>query len=611
MFARVSKYICLVAFSLVGMCAVAAREAVVINNYCERLPFVGADNRIALVMLGKGDRDALHTSLNRYSKVDIVDASVSEFKRYDHILVALTDTERSTILKYSEIALAEGIIPLLFVEESERMVYAEWLAGCDVAVVAPDNTKESYDIVSQLIFGGVSSSANLRKGIGCFAHKGEGVHYPKSRLGYAKAESVGLDASMGSRLDSIVARCIEQRAFPGCQLLIAKDGYIVFEKAYGTRNFSGDGAVTLNTIYDLASVSKVTGTLPGVMKAYDEGLLNIDDSLATYIPELTDTLKRKLTLRELLYHESGMPPSLSAEKYYIDHTSYEGELTKCESDSIYTVALSPRRFMHRAARLRSDIFSQTPFEGAVEAAEGIYVGKAARDTIMQAIYDIPLRSKDYVYSCLNLSLMMDVEERVTHERHDKWVEEQIFAPLGMERTQYRPLERWRRDEIAPTEEDMVYRKQHLCGHTHDELAAFSGNVQGNAGLFSTASDIAKLCQMWLNGGVYGGVRVLSEECVALFTTSKSPTCRRGLGFDKPNVEDVSASPTTPEASASTYGHQGYTGTVFWVDARHNLIYIFLSNRVNPTRHNSAFAELSPRTALHQVVYQSLIKNNNK
>lgn len=202
---------------------------------------------------------------------------------------------------------------------------------------------------------------------------------------------------------------------------------------------------------------------------------------------------------------------------------------------------------------------------------------------------------------------MDLEQHVTAISHDKWMQDSVFGPLGCYRTGYQPLNRFKNTEIASTEKDTYLRKQTLCGYVHDELANFSGGVQGNAGLFSNAEDLAKLCQMWLFGGTYGGNRILSPETVKLFTTTKSPTCRRGLGFDKPDKTNSNYSPTCAEATAGTYGHLGFTGTVFWVDPENDIIFIFLCNRVNPTRDNEAFDEVNIRPRLFQMVYQAMKK----
>ena len=215
--------------------------------------------------------------------------------------------------------------------------------------------------------------------------------------------------------------------------------------------------------------------------------------------------------------------------------------------------------------------------------------------------------KTYRYSCLNFCLLADAMQRITHSPLNYFVNQYVFAPLGAYHTLYRPLSKFGRDQIAYTEVDTYLRRQHIHGYVHDELAAFSGGVQGNAGLFSSANDLAKLLQMWLNGGTYGGTRLLKASTVDVFTKQKSPNSHRGLGFDKPVIGNPDASNTCPEATPETYGHTGFTGTRFWVDPANDMLFIFLSNRVSPSRNNPAFGRISASSHIQSLIYQSIEK----
>jgi CubicO group peptidase (beta-lactamase class C family) len=259
------------------------------------------------------------------------------------------------------------------------------------------------------------------------------------------------------------------------------------------------------------------------------------------------------------------------------------------------------------ARLRTDILSTKQSDlFPNEAAKNMWVGQAAVDTIMGRIYNIGLRNnKNYTYSCLNFCLLMDLEQRVTGQSHDRWVTDSIWAPLGAYDACYRPTLSHSLDNIAPTENDTYLRRQLVHGYVHDETAAMLGGVSGNAGVFATATDLAKICQMWLNGGKYGDVQVLSPSTVDLFMTSKTPNSRRGLGFDKPDKENERNSPICEEADASVVGHTGFTGTAFWIDPKNDLIYIILANRVNPTRDNDNFPKANLRPGIFTQVYNSL------
>ena len=391
----------------------------------------------------------------------------------------------------------------------------------------------------------------------------------------------------------------------GCQVLVARHGDIVLEKAYGKLTAGGD-SVSRSSIYDLASVSKATGTLPGIMKAYDLGLFDLDTPAANYIPGLKAAGKT-FTPREMLYHETGMPASINVYELMMDSTTYKGKLFTGKKDAAHGIWLMPNAWGNNTAKIRRDITrAERSADFPVEAAKDLWVGQATFDTIMNVIYNQKLRkNKNYNYSCLNFCLLMDMEQRLTGQTHDRWVGDSIFGPIGAYNASYRPTLSHPLSQIAPTEKDPFMRRQQVHGYVHDETAAMIGGVSGNAGLFASAGDIAKLCQMWLNRGKYGDVQVLSEKTVDLFTRSKSPTCRRGLGFDKPDMTNPDWSPTCEEADASVYGHLGFTGTVFWVDPKHDLIFVFLTNRVNPTRDNKAFNQTNIRPELFRQVYKSL------
>ena len=241
-----------------------------------------------------------------------------------------------------------------------------------------------------------------------------------------------------------------------------------------------------------------------------------------------------------------------------------------------------------------------------KVADNIYVGQQTLDTIMQRVFQAPLRSRHgYLYSDLNFALLMEMEQNLTGVPHDNWIEQTVYGPLECRHTLYRPLSRFNKRLIAPTEYDRFLRKGIDHGIVHDEFAAFSGGVQGNAGLFSNTADLARLCQLWLNNGEYAGKRIFSPSTAGLFTKSKSSISRRGLGFDKPDTENPDKSPTAKNAPASVYGHLGFTGTAIWIDPDNRLFMVFLCNRVHPTRDNKAFSSINPRPALMRSIYNCL------
>ena len=301
-----------------------------------------------------------------------------------------------------------------------------------------------------------------------------------------------------------------------------------------------------------------------------------------------------------------MPASLNMWYMMMDEKSYTGELIAGAQDAIHTVKIMDGAWGHKDAKMRTDILSPVKTDKFnIAIADGLWGGRVTYDSIMNRMYHAKLGKKKYLYSCCNFSLLADAVQRMTHSPLNYYVNNYIFAPLGAYHTMYRPLSKFSRDEIAYTEKDTYLRRQHIHGYVHDELAAFSGGVQGNAGLFSNANDLAKLFQMWLNGGTYGGVRLLKASTVETFTTQKSPNSHRGLGFDKPVVGDPYNSNTCAEATPETYGHTGFTGTCFWVDPKNDMFYIFLSNRVCPTRNNPNFGRISARSHIQSLIYKAI------
>lgn len=573
--------------------------------------------KIAVVSLGAPEGNSLATTMKRHADVDVFPAgegtaipasTLSKLKEYDMVVVGVFKNDAAYVSKLESLAGCPGFTPVLFMNPYKAMKFKGSLARAAAMVMMYDDSETARHAAADAIFAGNAVSGRLPVSMPGVAAAGEGVSYPATRLSFSMPHTVGIHDWLEDSIDAIVKPAIRQGAFPGMQVMIIKDGKVVADKCYGKlSNQPAAGDVTPQSLYDLASVSKATGTLPGVMLARDKGLLDIDAPISNYINELNGTDKADLTGRQLLFHESGMPAALNMYSVMIDPDSYTGALTRRKAVAPHTIKISRGVYGHNGARLRRDITSPSrTAEMPVEMARGIWVGQSAMDTIMHRIYDADLRSKTMRYSCLNFCLLMDIEQRLTGVPHDRYVGENIFDRIGAYTTGYRPLERFSADNIAATENDTFLRKQTLRGHVHDELAAFSGGVQGNAGLFSSATDLAKVCMMYRNGGTYGGERVLSEKVVREFTDTQSPTCRRGLGFDRPDVTNPDKSPVPEEVPGAAYGHTGFTGTCFWVDPVNDLIYVFLSNRVNPSRDNGAWNRNKARSRIHSLMYKALI-----
>lgn len=599
-----------------------AQEAVtlLINNNILPLS-TSKDNNIAIVCLGATSKNKFVQTCKLYSdKVTVYQAKegtlsatqLQNIRKAKTVVVAVFNSKGDYRETFNKLRDIPGVIDVFLTTTYKAASYGPFPKTTGALLLAHDGISESEEAAAFAIFGAINIQGKLPVSIASLGCIGDGMVLKKSRLGYATPTDKGMRASLTDSLDNIVNRLIADEGMPGAQVLVAKGGDIVHNKSYGVLT-KGGAPVNNNTVYDLASVSKALGTLPGIMLAYDRGLIDLDAPVSKYVPGMRRPDKEDITIRQLLYHESGMPPSLNMFITMIDTATYSGALITDKADKTHPIYIQKGAYGHVDGKLRRDITSDhKTSDFNVEAARGIWVGQATYDTIMQRIYTRPLRKdKSYTYSCLNFCLLMDAEQRVTGINHRDWVRENIWEPLGAGTLAYRPADTFGNVfNVAPTEKDTYLRRQMVRGYVHDETAAFSGGIQGNAGLFGSATDLAKICQMWLNGGEYGGKKILSPETVKLFTTDKSPTCRRGLGFDKPDTVHPEWSPTCDEADPSVFGHLGFTGTVFWVDPKNELIFIFLTNRVNPTRDTPIFNNSGIRPNLFRQVYMSLVPEQN-
>ncbi|GHV49128.1 beta-N-acetylglucosaminidase [Bacteroidia bacterium] len=538
--------------------------------------------KIAALSLGETEGNEFQTMLNRYDSVAFFslkrDATPAQQQKvfkslesYDLIICAIHTVRIPESALLRELAGKKNVVLAFFTQPYFCSDYAKVVAKAKAVVMAYEDTPLSREYAAQLVFGGIGAKGKLPVDIPDAFPAGTGISTPQTRLGFHEPEEVGFDARMLAKVDSIVALGLKEKAFPGCRVLVARKGMIVYDKSFGYYDYTSRQAVTEQSIYDLASVTKTVGTLPAVMLEYDQKAFLLDDPIGKFIPPLNGSNKEKLPVRDLLYHQTGVMATLPF--------------------SIYKKAA---------------VSDSTARGFSLEAGRRFFVHEAFRDTIMESIAKSKLGAKGkYLYSCINFVMLQQMVERQSHRRLDSLLRESFYDRLGALALTYNPLQRYDTLRIVPTENDASFRKQLLRGYVHDEVAAFQGGVSGNAGLFSTAGDLAKVLQLYLNLGTYGGERYLSEETVKLFTQSKSNSSRRGLGFDKPDTGNPKLSPCGELAPASVYGHTGYTGTCFWIDPTNELIYIFLSNRVNPTRENNKLSSLHIRTHIQDALYKAL------
>jgi len=414
---------------------------------------------------------------------------------------------------------------------------------------------------------------------------GSGIQ-PKRIMPLATPDQEGLNGlQMEHNIDSIALEGIAGKAYPGCVVLIARHGKIVFEKAYGTYNYDTPEPVNLNSIYDMASVTKICATTLSVMKLHSEGKLDLNKTLGNYVPWTRKSDKKNLQIEDILLHQAGLVPDVVFYKKTVDPVTGRPLPQYFQPDS-------SKRF-------------------SVRVAQNLYLRRDYADTMNQSILDSKLLSgkKRYVYSDNDFIFMADVVKAISGLRIDKYANKYFYKPMGLHSIGFNPRNWADTNLVAPTELDEYWRFQHLHADVHDEGSAMFGGVAGHAGLFSNAEDIGALLQMFLDGGKFKGKQYIKASTLQLFTAYNSSISRRGIGFDKPEKDNYTTTDPHPYpsryASPLTFGHTGYTGTAIWVDPKYDLVYVFLSNRVNPTRSTDLY-KLNIRGAIEDAVYEAMV-----
>jgi len=596
-----------------------------LQNDNDYLPLHNLDQKIAVLSIGALDNNEFQKAAALYDKVDFFSIGMStttaqirqiyaKLADYDLIICGVHTVRIPESAQLQQLADKKDVVLSFFTLPYFGAEYKKTIKNAKAVIMAYEGTRLAENFAAQAIFGGIGTKGKLPVSISGLYSAGTGLFTEKTRLGYHEPEEVGLNAMRLNRIDDIVREGIYAHAYPGCQVLVAKDGMIVYNKSFGMHEYGADAAaVTGNSVYDLASCSKASGTLISVMKSYDRKQFTLNSKISEFIPQLKGSNKQDITIRELLFHQSGLTPSITFYTDAIDKSSYTGKLISPVKDTLHPVKFDDDAYVQTGFTYLPQYVSTVSKPGFTrEVSRNFYVSDSFQNVILDDIRKSPLSNRGrYVYSDLNFILLRWMVENQLKVPMDELLHDEFTSKLGAYHTTYLPLKIMDTMQIVPTENDVYVRRQLLRGYVHDEAAAFQGGVSGNAGLFTNANDLAKLLQLYLNLGVYGGERYLSDQTCRLFTQMKSPNSRRGLGFDKPVVGNPNASPCGDLAPASVYGHTGYTGTCFWVDPDNHIVYIFLSNRVNPTRANNKLSELSIRGRIQDAIYKAIDRRSGK
>ncbi len=458
------------------------------------------------------------------------------------------------------------------------------LAEAPALVVAYQDDPETESVAAQIIFGGVGAKGRLPVSIEGLFDSGSGVDTEGAiRFSYTLPEAAGMNSKVLIRgVDSLVAQALNARAMPGCQVLIARNRQVVLHKAYGYHSYSDTVAVKLTDLYDLASVTKISTSMAALMKLYDEGEFRLDATLGDYLPKFRRSNKAGIPMYDLLTHQGRLIPFIP----FYQH-------------------LHRKNGSYKWATIKRDSSERFP----IRVGDHLYLHRRYPDKMIKGIRKSPLREeKSYVYSDFFFMLAPRVVESMIDGNFDDYLQENFYRPLGATTVTFNPLSRYPLRRIVPTEDDYIFRRRTVHGTVHDENAAMLRGVSGHAGLFANANDLAKVMQMYLDMGTYGGRRYIKEETLRHFSRTQFPESgnRRALGFDKPNLEYLGINNNTAkDASPNSFGHTGFTGTFAWMDPDTGLLYIFLSNRVSPTRANTRLYRLNTRTQIQQVMYEAM------
>ncbi len=457
---------------------------------------------------------------------------------------------------------------------------------CDAGnlVACYEDDSITQNVAADILRGKIKAKGTLPVTV-CSDYKyGSGI-VSNALMPSAKPEEVGLNSEKLLAIDSIANAGIQGGAFPGCVVLVAKKGKIIYDKAFGKYNYDTPEPVMLNSIYDMASVTKICATMLGVMKLYDEGKIKLNGTLGEYLPWVRKSNKKNMKIEDILLHQAGFVAYIPFFRETID------PVTKAPLPHIYH-------------SVQSDSFN-------VRVAQNLYMRNDWVDTLYKRILDSKLGPSDnYVYSDNDFIMLAKIIEQISGLPVDQYVDKYFYQPMGLTSTGFKPREKFDTSRIAPTEFEKQFRLQHLHGDVHDPGAAMFGGVAGHAGLFSDATDIGAILQMFLNCGSINGKQYIKPETLKLFTAYNSKISRRGIGFDKPQKDNYTTSDPHPYpsrfASPLTFGHTGYTGTCIWVDPKYELVYVFLSNRVNPEGgENLKLSSMNIRGSIEDAVYKAM------
>ena len=563
------------------------------------LPFQRLDTmKVASLSFGAGDVTPFQEMLDKYHLIyhfqypkegnaGITAKTYSRLKDFDVIIIGTHNYSRYASRKFG---IHPSWIPVIdSLNKTKKVILNVFgnpyslknFESIGTIVQCYNNDEMTQRMAAQALFGGIPMTGRLPVTASDHFYYGMGLDQPEiTRLKYAMPVEVGYNKDSLAKIDAICRKAVQDKATPGCVVWVAKEGKVIYERAFGYHTYDKKQRTRTRDIYDLASITKIAATTISLMKMEEEGAFYHGSLLSDYLDELKGTNKEHILAQDVMTHQAGLKPWIP---FYV-HTMEEDK--KTYKKGFYSKERS-KDFPYRVS-------------------SSLYAHKSMNDTIYNRIYDSELRSNtDYKYSDLGFYLFKKVIEDHYNESLNELTMKNFYKPLGLQTMGYNPLNRLPKYRITPTEKDDYFRMETLQGYVHDMGAAMQNGIQGHAGLFGNANDLGILMQMLLNKGTYGGETYLQPYTIETYTDRQNDQCRRGLCFDKVETDTTKIGPTSQLASPFTYGHSGFTGTCVWVDPEHELIYIFLSNRTYPKMDNRKLIKQNVRTRIQDILYEDM------
>ena len=586
------------------------KESITVLGNKKTLPVQDFANlKIASVMIGAENISPFQKMMSRYAHIDhftlsknatqaevailrktldnynLVIAGVQGINLYPSGSYGTTQAQRHALADI----IRENHVVTVFFGNAYALKHFENIHQSHGLILAYQNNQLTQELTAQAVFGAFDLNGRLPVTVDNRFPLGSGLEIKQNRtFSYTIPEEAGINSVKLTRnIDSLANLGLKNKAYPGVQVLVAKNGQVIFHKCYGHHTYFMEQEVSQDDIYDWASLTKVTGPLPALMKLVDEKKINVDAPFSTYWPDFAGTDKGSITLRNYLAHQARLQSWIPFWRMGLDK---EGHLSR-------------------------EIFASQPSdEFSIRVSSQLYLNNNFKKMIYDTIRTSRMLSANkYIYSDLSFHLYPEIISKITGLPYEQYISDSFYKPLGAVSVTYNPYLHFPLHRIVPTETDDFFRKEKIHGFVHDEGAAMLGGVSGNAGLFGTAGDLAKIFQMYLQKGYFAGQQYISSNTIEEFIRIQFPgnKNRRGLGFDKPYIDNhknklKDAYPAV-SASKNSFGHTGFTGIMAWADPDSEILFIFMSNRVNPTRNNAALFDLNIRPAMHQAIYDSIIQ----